>query len=93
MNYGQRQAKLSVAIAAALRQVAAATGDKGGTSSAAQKEDWGFSGTVKMLPGGLWEGNRGRWFEGKDDSIPSERGPGSTWALGVGIRQGLAMWD
>ena len=75
MNYGQRQATLSVAIAAAFRHVAAATGDKGGTSSAAHKEDWGFSGTVKICSGGSWDGNPGRWFEGREESFPSVRGP------------------
>ena len=42
MNYGQRQAQLSVAIAAALRRLAYVFGGQDGTSSAAHMEEWGL---------------------------------------------------
>lgn len=58
-------------------------GDKGGTSSAAHREDWGFTGTVKMRFGGLWEGNQEHRFEGKERSMPMCRG--STQVYGMGM--------
>lgn len=44
MNYGQRQAKLSVAMAAPFRRLSMQKGDKGGTNSAAHMEVEGIQG-------------------------------------------------
>lgn len=86
--------KLSVAIAAALRQVPPHLGDKGWTSSAAHMENWGLSGMVKMGFGGWGREirtlgfQRGRW---KHPHV--NMGPPGCWVWVMGRAWACETWD